>query len=344
MSISDVTLDMSTEIAAHHDAFIVQLTGRQLLPASRVAWLIEKGYITAEQIGPLKLPGMPEGMDPFMAAEMIGVRMGGATQDEIVAMRRWTLKEWSGEIESMVDERTTGPPQDPPMPPTASHGGKPATPPGQPGLPIPQPPTWMSMSEREAWVQAYTRGSEYVRGLGNTVDDQARTMAVESWDEAVPTEVPKPGLRAEVAATIRELTADALARGKTARDLASDLGNATGDWARDWLRIARTELQGAYNDGVMIRAIRIHGDNAMVARIPHDDACVHCQRLFLGDGGIPKVFNADELLQNGTNVGRKAADWEPTVWPVHPHCRCDTQVVPPGFVFDEDWMLVPEGM
>ena len=199
------------------------------------------------------------------------------------------------------------------------------------------------MVEREAWVQAYTRGSEYVRGLGNMVDEQSRTMATEIWDGDEAADVPVPGIRAEVSATIRELTADAIARGATARELASDLGNATGDWARDWLRIARTELQGAYNDGVVIRAVRIHGDRAQIARIPHDDACIHCQRLFLEDNGAPRVFNAEDLMQNGTNVGRKAADWKATVWPVHPHCRCDTQVVPPGFVFNEDWMLVPEG-
>jgi hypothetical protein len=36
-----------------------------------------------------------------------------------------------------------------------------------------------------------------------------------------------------------------------------------------------------------------------------------------------------ELIENGTNVGRARADWQPTAYPVHPNCRCDTIPVGP---------------
>jgi hypothetical protein len=150
-------------------------------------------------------------------------------------------------------------------------------------------------------------------------------------------------LRAEGMRDIRVTVAEGVDRAETAKKVALRLGHETGNWSRNWERVANTELQGAYNDGQIINAVRVYGDDASVARVPHPTACEFCAAMFLS-GGRPRIFTVDELIDNGTNVGKRSADWLPTIWPVHPNCRCDTQVVPPGFEFDSDWALVPEGM
>lgn len=69
----------------------------------------------------------------------------------------------------------------------------------------------------------------------------------------------------------------------------------------------------------------------------------NCLRLHLGPDGNPRLFRLSTLEANGTNVGKKAADWKPGVGPVHPHCQCVLQRVPTGWGFDEDGDLVPGG-
>lgn len=54
--------------------------------------------------------------------------------------------------------------------------------------------------------------------------------------------------------------------------------------------------------------------------------CRHCIRLYLtaGIGSEPKLFTAEELIGNGTNIGRRVADWKPTIiTAVHPFCYDD---------------------
>lgn len=53
--------------------------------------------------------------------------------------------------------------------------------------------------------------------------------------------------------------------------------------------------------------------------------CKHCVRLYLtsGIGSEPKIFKLSELIANGSNIGKKVADWKPTLDPIHPYCRCN---------------------
>jgi hypothetical protein len=163
----------------------------------------------------------------------------------------------------------------------------------------------------------------------------------EVWDgEDVALEADEE-LRVDVRERVRTATADAVARHKSAQELASDLGHATGDWSRNWDRIATTELQGAYNEGVVVEAIRFGGPEVRIARIPEPGACEACRGAFLDGEGRPRIFTAEELINNGTNVGRKRADWQPTLWPQHPNCACDTQEVPDGLAFNDAWEMVP---
>jgi len=64
--------------------------------------------------------------------------------------------------------------------------------------------------------------------------------------------------------------------------------------------------------------------------------CPHCRRLYLKPDGTPKVFSMKQLLSNGTNYGRKTADWKPVVGATHPNCRCHNNMLPDGFGFDKN--------
>lgn len=227
----------------------------------------------------------------------------------------------------------------PPAPPLPPSGGGP----GDPGGPmIPAPPPGLGPIQTEAWIQARTRAGEYARGLGNRVSEEMDTLVAEVWKEDAVIGPVDEEQRLETREAIREETADAIAHGRTADELARRLAHRTGDWARDWQRIAVTELQGAYSDGVVIDAIRYDGEDAQIARIPEPGACKNCQRAFLDDNGRPRIFTARELMDNGTNVGKPADQWKPTIWPLHPRCSCSTERVPRGLTYNDDWELVPE--
>jgi hypothetical protein len=135
------------------------------------------------------------------------------------------------------------------------------------------------------------------------------------------------------------LTARAVAERWDERELARELADRSGVWVHNWERIARTELQGAYNEGRVYSALDRHGAGARVSRLPESDACKHCQRVFLAADGKPHIFSVEDLASNGTNVGKPAAQWQATIWPVHPNCRCDVVSVPDGMYLTTDGRL-----
>lgn len=220
----------------------------------------------------------------------------------------------------------------------------PALPSGQgvSGTLIPAPPEGMPERLREAWIQARTRAGEYARGLGSVIEEWPNKVQAEVWaGEQIVTEVDAE-TRREKRADIRELTAEAVQKRWTPEKLASELGHATQEWSRNWNRIARTELQAAHNEGVAIESLRAYGDEARVARIPESNACADCKRLFLDDEGQPIIWNTVDLLENGTNIGRKRAEWLPTLYPIHSNCRCGAMQIPPGMTLNDKGWLVAE--
>lgn len=185
-----------------------------------------------------------------------------------------------------------------------------------------------------AWAR--TKAAQEIRGLGNVVADDFSTIAIEADAE----------LRRAAEENIREVVAENIDEREGWRRIVTKLGDETDDWARDLGRIAATEKQNAMLEGqsraMKKRRGRASGD-VRVAKQPNPDACKHCLRLYT-EGGKPKIFWLAELERNGTNVGRKAADWLPTVGPVHPWCACELIEVPEGWGFDEEGSLVPEAL
>ena len=49
----------------------------------------------------------------------------------------------------------------------------------------------------------------------------------------------------------------------------------------------------------------------------------------------PIIFKLSELKANGTNVGRKVADYLPVVGSLHPRCRCTLNKFQDGYVWNE---------
>jgi len=194
-------------------------------------------------------------------------------------------------------------------------------------------PIPLTTVERQAIQFTALNAAQYCKGLGNRVILQTGDILVEA-DQA---------LRAQMETTIKNKTMQNIAARKSIKALKSDLGWATKDWARDWDRIAITEKQNAMQRGLADNYRKGHGEDALVAKRPMPDACKYCKDLHIGTDGQPRIFKLSTLEANGTNVGRKAADWKAVVGTVHPHCQCQMIRIPKGWGFDEEGDLVPGG-
>jgi len=122
------------------------------------------------------------------------------------------------------------------------------------------------------------------------------------------------------------------------KDMVSEIGNKTGTWERDLGRIAEYTLHNAYEEGRAAELERSSGPEVLVYKDVYPGSCKHCIKHYLtaGVGSKPRVFKLDDLRANGNNVGRKAADWVPTLGPMHPYCRCTLNELPEGYVWSEE--------
>lgn len=130
--------------------------------------------------------------------------------------------------------------------------------------------------------------------------------------------------------TYEEAINDSIKRAVIERDTAAsvmrEIGLRTGDWTRDLGRIAETEMQNAFEIGKAESLLKDTDPDAKVFyKQVYPGACKHCIRLYLtgGVGSEPILYSYNELLNNGTNIGRKAENWLPVLGTVHPYCRCD---------------------
>lgn len=194
-------------------------------------------------------------------------------------------------------------------------------------------PIPLSPVERRAVQVAQHTAAQYAVGLGRRVDmDTGATILSE--DQA---------LANRMRDSVRTATAESVARRESAAKLKSKLGWETKDWARDWDRIAITEMHNAHQRGQADMIAQRHGGGARVAKRVMPDACPHCVRLYVGPDGHPRIFKLSELEKNGTNFKKKVNDWKPVLGAVHPHCQCQLVRIPDGWGFAEDGALVPGG-
>lgn len=137
---------------------------------------------------------------------------------------------------------------------------------------------------------------------------------------------------------IRDKAVKAIELRQGARALAADLANASQDWEVDWLRIAYYLTHEAYNAGRAQNILKNYGADSEVYFDVYPGACKSCKKLYLTDPDDPDsepiVYKLSEIIANGNNIGRKVADWKPTISPTHPYCRCTINYKKPGFAWD----------
>jgi hypothetical protein len=192
-------------------------------------------------------------------------------------------------------------------------------------------PIPLTSQERRAVEIAEHRAAQYAVGLGNRIDTSVGEKIVQA-DRA---------LAQKMRDQIKTSTAANIARRQTIKELVSDLKWETKDWVRDWDRIAITEKHTAMQQGVADQYANEFGPDVLVSKRPQPGACKHCLRLHLDGDGHPYIFRLSQLEENGSNFGRKAADWQPVVGAVHPNCLCQLVRIPAGWGFDEEGSLVP---
>lgn len=133
---------------------------------------------------------------------------------------------------------------------------------------------------------------------------------------------------------------------KTRTQLKSALAGYAKDANRNWNRVVYTEVSNAIG---MASAERIIQDNAedgvspsntVVYRIIVDDGhtCPHCRRFYLDGDGTPAIYLLSDLITNGSNYGKKAAEWRPCLTATHPNERCS-----PILELRPGWKVLPGG-
>ena len=292
-------------IRAHHDAFLVELLGIEgsgLLP-DRIAELVEMGLITDKSADLLE--------ETLTVTPILLVSMAGHIMDEYPdsrdSLRRLGADQWIPlveEWESMQEEGDLLDITSPAIVPPAPISGR---------VVKVKPPEWMSSVEGDAHIRAYTRMGEYVRGLGDSISERIKEAPL----------------------------ADSVTK-KDIQTVVGTLKEHKKQYINDLDLIAQTEMQGAHNEARALSAMEMaEGEEAYVARINNSDACATCKRLFREANGDHKVFSVTELEANGVNVGKSRENWLPTLFPIHPNCRCDTIPVPVGFRVDSAGRLFP---
>jgi hypothetical protein len=318
-------------IREYHEAFLVVLLGpdASTVPPERIEELLRSGALDPEDIGRVHLTVGDERLNPYEYMRLVSRAYAGLGEDDAVSARFWGFDDWAPHVLAELARARAEERRPHAIEPRTAPGPRPEPPEFEGAVEPPQTPDWMSPRERASHREALARAGAYARGLGNVYADDM-SVKMETWEgETIDAEV-DPGQRAEALATIRELTGEALVTHRDAEKLGRDLAHATGHFSHNWRRIAATELQGAHNLGMVEHAVDRYGEDGRVVRITESGACEHCVRLLRDSEGLPKVFSVRELLENGTNIGRQAGAWLPTAWPIHPNCRCDTRVVPPG--------------
>jgi hypothetical protein len=146
---------------------------------------------------------------------------------------------------------------------------------------------------------------------------------------------------------IREKVIEGLSKRQSFRTIASELGRLTGDWNRNFKKSVQYISHTALNEGRAAMIERRYGNNeeAKMYFMVQPDACSLCDAAFLknGKGSEPKIFTLKQLQQNGSNIGRKQADWLPTISCFHVNCRCLATEFIQGQVWDGQKFVWPQG-
>lgn len=175
----------------------------------------------------------------------------------------------------------------------------------------------LSAADQRALAYLQTSAGEYLRGIAQSATGYmtAKMLAAQRITDTAP-----------YLSAVRATLATGMLERQTRAEVARELAEATGDWSRDMRRVAHTELHRAHQTGsaqTMLERAQARGDaDVEVSFVVRPDACPKCRGLYLKPNGEKRMFSLSEVVANGTNVGRKAAAWQPVVPPLHPNCTC----------------------
>lgn len=148
-------------------------------------------------------------------------------------------------------------------------------------------PVPLSSLEKQAVTMAQQKAAQYIVGLGNKVNMETGEVLIEADAK----------LRRALQTQIKDLTAENIERRETVQQLTSELGHMSGDWARNWSRIAITEKHTAMNTGIADHYNKRYGPDVHVARPPMPDACF--------TGGTPVLTSKGWLPIERVQLGMK---------------------------------------
>lgn len=185
-----------------------------------------------------------------------------------------------------------------------------------------------SKQEIEAYELACNRSYGYLKGLGDKMKKDITSYITDAELE----------MRLKQEKAIKEKISEGVLKRSTAKQIASKIASELDDWNRDWGRIVETEFQSVFNMGRMQAFLRNERSSGKVYFSVFPGACQSCIKLYLtaGVGSEPKIFRVEDLLANGSNIGRKRSDWKPTISPIHPFCRCLVMNYIDGDVWDRE--------
>ena len=181
---------------------------------------------------------------------------------------------------------------------------------------------FISLNPTESFIIERLREQTYsdVKKLGSSIKNDVRDLFVRVL----------PDNSIQHTKIVTDSVKQAIEERKGLKEAVSLLGEKTGQWQRDLGRIADYSLHQAFNEG---RALEIDNKQGRIYFDVYPGACKYCVKAYLtnGIGSEPKQFSYQEIVSNGTNVGKKAVDWLPTLSPTHPFCRCTVNDVPEGY-------------
>lgn len=146
---------------------------------------------------------------------------------------------------------------------------------------------------------------------------------------------------------IREQILEGTAKRESRKEIARNIARLTGDWNRNFTKSVQYISHTAFNEGRAAMIERRYESNtkAKVYFQVQPDACEHCIKHYLtkGAGSEPKIFTLQDLQSNGTNIGKKVADWKATLGALHVHCRCLVTEYVPGMEWNGNRFVYPKG-
>lgn len=169
--------------------------------------------------------------------------------------------------------------------------------------------------EKSALENVKLQSYNDIKGLGNKISSDFTRIVIEGDKKK----------REKYEKIIKRESEEAILDRKTITEFASELGHKTKDWSRDFDRIADYILHDSFDRGKAQSLLSSEGGEAKVYKEVYPGACSSCIKAYLtgGIGSTPKIFKLSELIANGSNIGRKQADWKPVLGSLHPWCRCE---------------------